>query len=193
MDFFKENSKEIRSELKDLSEDERLIAMAIVAPEVSQYSSVMDFLELRTLFIMYRNMGSGDFSVGKFQMKPSFVELIEKEISKDNKLKKQFNSYIPTGDEKEKRTTRLKRLSELEWQLKYLRVFIDLARKKTKNVKFKTSEDKLRYWATLYNSGLNIGSDKVKRMMSEQHFPHYSRKKFNYADVAVEFYKALKK
>ena len=130
--------------------------------------------------------------MGYFQMKPSFVEALELEIRKDKGLYKKYGNIIPTGNEKEVRTARLKRLSELEWQLRYLQVFIEIAKRKTEKIKWGGQEEKLRYWATLYNSGFNIDSQQVKAIQKRKGFPHGVRK-FNYSEVAVEFYKILSK
>ena len=190
LDFVKTHRQEINTQLKSLTTEERKIAISIVAPEISQYSSVTDFLELRTLFIMYRNFGRSNFSVGYFSMKPKFIESLENEIMRDKDLKKKHGFLLPKGNEKQKRETRLMRLSETEWQLKYLLAFIDVVKKKTKNIKFQNSEEKLRYWATLYNSGFYLSPDKVKSYQQKKFFPH-GKKTHNYADIAVEFYNKI--
>lgn len=190
--FLNDHSTEIRTCMPELTADEKIMALAIVAPELSQFSHVLDFVELRALFVSYRSFGRGDFSVGYFQMKPSFVETLEAEISKNKDLKKKYSSYIPTGDGKSQREQRLKRLSTLEWQLKYLEVFFKIALKKTSGIKFKDNNEKLKYLATLYNSGLNCSQTKVAEMQKKTYFPHNVRK-YNYSDVALEFYKELLK
>ena len=188
--FIEKNAKEIKANMPGLTAGERRIAMAIVAPEISQYSSVTNFMELRSLFITYRNFGRGDFSVGYFQMKPSFIEALEREIRNTKQLNKKYKGYLISGDEKSIRTERLNRLSTLDWQLKYLEVFVEIAKQKTSAIKFKNTEEKLRYWATLYNSGFNSNRTRVAEMQKKRYFPRNS-KQFNYADVAVEFYNLL--
>lgn len=190
--FIENHRQEFNSQLSSFDDETRDIAIAIVAPELSQFSNVLNFMELRTLFITYRNFGKGDFSVGYFQMKPSFIEALEKEVKSSGQLKSKYASYIPTGSDKEKRETRLNRLSELEWQLKYLALFIDVVKIKTQGIKFKTPEEKLRYWATLYNSGFNLKPERVKYYQGRKYFPHGTQK-YNYSDVAAEFYNELKK
>lgn len=190
--FVRDNARPIKQFTAGLSPSDRIVALSVVAPEISQYSRVLDFVELRTLFISYRNFGKGDFSVGYFQMKPSFIESLENEIINNKQLKKKYASYIPEGDLKEKRTTRLKRLSSLEWSLKYLEVFIEVAKNKTASISFRNIEDKVKYWATLYNSGFKSSPQRVAEMQKKKYFPH-SSKKFNYADVALEFYKEFQK
>lgn len=190
INFIKQNSGKIKEVLHRHTPEERKIAMAIVAPEISQYSSASNFLELRALFISYKNFGKGDFSVGYFQMKPSFIEALEKEISANNNLKKKYGSYLLSGTQEEIRSARLKRLSSLEWQLKYLEVFMDVARIKTAGMSFKGSMPKLRYWATLYNSGFHSSPKRVAEMQKKKYFPRKINQ-YNYADVAVEFYQLL--
>lgn len=189
--FIRQNEKTMKQCMNRLSDQERLMAMAIVAPEVSQFSNLSDFMELRTLFISYRNFGTGDFSVGQFQMKPSFVEALEKEINSNAVLKEAYSSYLPEGDDiKAVRECRLNRLASLEWQYRYLQLFIDVVKLKTKNIKFPSQNAKLRHWATLYNSGFNSTPKRVEAMQKKKLFPRNS-KKFNYADIAVEFYNKL--
>lgn len=190
--FVEENITQFKSSLSDLSPEEQLISISIVAPEISQYSDITDFIELRTLFISYRNYGKGDFSVGYFQMKPSFIEGLEREIEQNRNLKIKYFDFLPEGDEKNKRATRLKRLSSLDWQLKYLSLFMDVVKLKTSQMKFSSQTERLRYLATLYNSGFNISAKKVAEMQNKKLFPH-ARKNFNYADIAEEFYNEFKK
>ena len=190
LNFFQDNAALINKQLSDLPEEEKKMALAIVAPEVSQYSSVVNFLEMRSLFIMYRSYGKGDFSVGHFSMKPSFVEALEKEISEGGYLPEKYKSYIPEGEPKEQRTTRLKRLGDEKWQLRYLKVFIDVVKEKTKDINFPNLESKLKYWATLYNAGFDSSPEKVKSCQQKKQFPHNS-KQFNYSDIVVEFFEAM--
>ena len=191
IEFINNHKEVINRQLKELTKEEKDIAIAIVAPEISQYSTMKNFIELRTLFVMYRNYGRADFSVGYFAMKPSFVEALETEIINDKSLLKNYSGYLPTGDEVTKRETRLKRLSSIQWQLNYLKLFIVVVKKKTKDINFKDPEIKLRYWATLYNSGFNKKPNEVKSYQQKKLFPHGSNK-FNYSDIAVEFYKQIK-
>ena len=161
MDYVASHQDEINTSLENLKPDERNIALAIVAPELSQYSTICDFMELNTLYALYVSTGSGNFSVGPFQMKPSFAEILE--------------------------IKSLKRLSTLEGELEYLVLFIEAVRRQTADITFTNDIEKLRYWATLYNSGLSLTPENVKEAQTKKLFPRF-RKSFNYADVAVEFY-----
>lgn len=190
--FINDNKTVVREALSALSKDEQLIALSIVAPEISQFSSVLDFVELRTLYIMYLNTGQADFSVGYFQMKPSFIELLEKQIKRSKHLYSKYKDVIPTGSNRRKREFRLKKLSSLSGQLRYLAAFIDIVNQTTSSLHFTTSEEKLRHWATLYNSGLKLKEPDVLRFQKLNLFPKFE-KRFNYSSVSVEFYYELKK
>lgn len=191
-EFCRENIKDISAGLAGLAPEERLMAIALVAPEISQFSEFCDFLELRTLYAVYVNTGKSDFSVGLFQMKPSFVEDLEFHIKKDKELRRRYSSLLPKGSEKEQRRFRLTNLSTLQGQLKYLEVFIEIAKRKTKSLSAQDEMDKLRYWATLYNSGLNRPEEDIRRLEKVKMFPKFSRQ-YNYSDVCVEFYNKLMK
>ena len=189
--FINENKSQICSILYDLSAEEQLIAVSIVAPEISQFSSFLNYFELRTLFVMYLNTGNADFSVGHFQMKPSFVENLEKKALVSKRLKEKFKDLIPSGSKREKRKFRLNKLSSLAGQLKYLRLFIEITRTKTNDMKFNDSSAKLRYWATLYNSGMDLNESEVLRLQEVNLFPKFERK-YNYSSVSIEYYYKLK-
>lgn len=188
--FICDNKEEFSQSLHKFSGKEQLMAISIIAPELSQFSNIYDAIEMRTLFAFYVNMGKADFSVGYFQMKPSFIEEIEGIVQKNKILKKQYSGLIPKGSSKEKRRFRLNNLSTLSGQLHYLCLFVDIVKQKTFHMKFADDEEKLRYWATLYNCGLDLSPEEVKERQNIKQFPHFS-KRFNYSDIAIEFYKML--
>lgn len=195
LDFIKEHRDSANIALKHLTPQEKLMAMAIVAPEVSQYSHVMDFVELRSMFVIYVHQGAGDFSVGRFQMKPSFLETLERKISSNAELSSRYSPWIADvlaqADIKEKRRMRLRRLDDVGWQLKYLAMFFEIAKRQTSQITFKDDDERVRYFATLYNSGLTSDPARVRRMMQRKLFPRHTGR-FNYSDVAAEFYEELK-
>ena len=54
------------------------LAIAIIFPEFVRYSALRDKMEISLLKTLYINLGEdyANFSIGQFQMKPSFAELI---------------------------------------------------------------------------------------------------------------------
>lgn len=189
------NASMIATEASSLTPQQIAIAKAIVAPEVSQYSHVLDYVQLRSLYFTYIYQGVGDFSVGRFQMKPSFLEEVERDIAADAVLKKRYGHWLKditaAPDDKARRRERLKRLEDDRWQVRYLVMFMALAEKRTAGRRFATPEDKVRHFATLYNSGLHISDAKAEQMKKRKLFPRDNRD-FNYADIAAEFFKRFK-
>lgn len=190
-DYFRSKRDSVNTIMASLTPQERRMAISIVAPEVSLYNSVLDFVELRSLFVLYVQQGGGNFSVGRFQMKPSFVEMLETEIKRYPDLKAQYGKWLADVDSvtdlKEKRRIRLRHLDDDNWQMRYLTMFFQLAKKRTENMKFNSPAEQLKYFATLYNSGLKITPQKVAEMQRRNMFPRRGRQ-FNYANVAEEFY-----
>ena len=92
IDYFKQHT-EIQSELRrHLNEEDCEIAQVIVMPEFSVFSKTCDVLEYRTMCLFYILYGNTDFSIGHYQMKPSFIETLETYISKDKNLKKKYQN-----------------------------------------------------------------------------------------------------
>ena len=54
------------------------LAVAVVFPELVRYSALRDKMEITLLKALYINLGDNyaNFSIGQFQMKPSFAEMI---------------------------------------------------------------------------------------------------------------------
>ena len=58
--------------------------LAIVFPELIRYSKLQDVIESNDLKVLYVQFGDtySNFSIGRFQMKPSFCEQLEKDYNK---------------------------------------------------------------------------------------------------------------
>ena len=169
---------------------------SIVAPEISQYSSIYNEAELYSLKVMYSQYGKdySNFSIGYFQMKPSFIESLEEFIMENPKELKKFNYILIEGPQsKNSRIKRLERLSSLKWQFKYLSAFCAIVQLRFKNESFESNEDKLKFYATAYNSGFNQSLYHLKKMQQKKFFPRISLNKFNYADVSYLFYQNINK
>jgi hypothetical protein len=54
------------------------LAIAVIFPELVRYSALRDKMEITLLKALYINLGEdyANFSIGQFQMKPSFAEII---------------------------------------------------------------------------------------------------------------------
>lgn len=191
LEYF-ETHREIQKELKHyLSNEENNIALAIVAPEVSMYSLVEEFVEYKTMCMFYILYGSADFSIGCFQMKPSFAEVIEQRITIRKELKKFSKLLIKSDNEREERKIRLDRLMQPIWQARYLAAFVAISKQETDNIGIETLSEKIKYWATLYNSGLDLTEAQVRNMQNRHLFPRFYGG-HNYGEAALDFYYHIK-
>jgi hypothetical protein len=164
---------------------------AIVAPELTQFSYLSNKLETYSLKVLYVQGGKSysNFSIGYFQMKPSFVELLENAATKDTALKAKYATCLfDNSNERVARATRIDRLNTVEWQIIYLSLFCEILQKRFNNISFATTEDRLRFYASAYNCGFHKSEQQIKETEQKALFPHFSRQKFRYSDIAFWFY-----
>lgn len=171
-------------------------AKAIIFPEVIRYSVLKDKMELQGLFTLYVQYGSNyaNFSVGRFQMKPTFAELIEKDINTNLGIKPEKYA-IDTLFTSSSRLTRIKRLESPRWQVQYLIWFIRLMDKKYPEGNWNSNSEKLVFYATAYNCGYTNTKTYINEMRKRQLF-HTSLfdtgTKYNYADICLSYLKKCK-
>ena len=169
---------------------------AIVAPELTQYSYLSNKIETYSLKVFYVQRGKAysDFSIGYFQMKPSFIERLEETAKADASLKIKYAACLfDNPDERAARVSRIDRLNTVEWQITYLALFCEIMQKKFGNLSFTTPEEKLQFYASAYNCGFHKSEQHIKDMAQKAFFPRFSRKKFKYSDISVWFYREITK
>jgi hypothetical protein len=180
-----------------LPPEETRIALAVVFPEIIRYSHLQDRIQVRALKVLYVQYGRkyADFSVGHFQMKPSFIEQLEGDWNSLSSAEEKAAAGFPAfagGETSEARKNRILRLDDLRWQVDYLRVFMAVMQKRYGRIAFGSAEDRLRFYATAYNAGFAAGEEKLRRAMGERrfHLELFSPKRtYGYADVAVFFFR----
>ena len=102
--FIKRNRKLFIEKSSEYRADTAVIT-SVIFPEVLRYSIFKNYFETKGLELIYTKYGKkyADFSVGYFQMKPSFVESLEKHVPKTDGLSEEFG-HIPidnnTGERK---------------------------------------------------------------------------------------------
>lgn len=173
--------------LTDLLDQDRELAtcaLSVVAPEICQWGTLRASAEIVALRGLYIAAGKGDFSIGPFQMKPSFAE----------KMEAAHPGLRPPGaDSYAVRRERLERLCCWEGQLPYLAAFVRDASEILDSWGVTDSSERLAYMATLYNGGLSITRERADYLLSLKQFPHVGVRKFNYASAALEFYPLVKR
>ena len=135
--------------------------------------------------------------MGAFQIKPSFIEQLEQEILKNKNLAKKYSFLLfnDTLPEKSARAIRLHRLKSIQYQIVYVCCFHEIMNLKHKDRNFKNTIEKIRLYATAYNSGMNLSYEALIKMQKVKLFPEgkicLKCRNYNYSDVVIEFYKNL--
>ncbi len=193
INFCTKNKKEFTAILQKHGIVEQ-ISSAIVFPELIRYNRFRDFAETSALELLYINHGKkvADFSIGRFQMKPSFVETIETLLRNDSLLKNEFDCELkyPTADSSEIRKIRLDRLKNQEWQFLYLACFIKLAEKAYSNYMNDNPENQLLILSSAYNRGFGATYDELKILSETKTFPYGNKHlgRYSYYDIAKFYY-----
>jgi hypothetical protein len=177
--------------LQELPKEKGKIIYSIVAPEVAMYKSFLNLMETGAAEIFYVNMGGeyGNFSLGIFQMKPSFIEKIEGDYKKYCKRGEYLNRlrYAHDLNMDEIRGERIVRLKLEEWQQIYLICFYEILEVKYAN-KFPDLREKISFYAAAYNYGFQSNYDEIKRWEKKISFPGRTEKSIvSYSKLAVEF------
>ncbi|MDH7513015.1 MAG: hypothetical protein QHH14_08725 [Clostridiales bacterium] len=170
--------------------------MAVVFPEIIRFKSLEDQIQVRALKVLYVQYGRkyADFSVGHFQMKPTFAEQIERDYNRLFSAEEKAAAEIApfdTDDSSPLRKKRVVRLDDLQWQVRYLRLFMMVMGKLYQDRAFDDDLEKLRFYATAYTTGYNRGEKTIRRMMLARHFHVqllFPKTRYSYADIAVFFF-----
>lgn len=165
------------------------LAYAVVFPSLTRYSAIKDIMETGGMKTLYVQSGRkyAKYTVGRFQMKPAFAELVERNVIRykiwDYKFKLTNNA--------KSRSERAKRLDSPQWQVQYLILYIKVMDKRFSHLKWKTPEDKVRFYATAFNVGFNKNERTIKYLMSRRSILKRSKdmkSKVRHGDIAGWFY-----
>lgn len=178
------------------------MAEAVVFPELVRYGACQDYIETAVVYGSYVAIGSSgfNFSIGRFQMKPSFAEALEKRWMQTD-FAVTYETFFDTDDTSYARKTRLSRLSDGFWQSVYLAIFIKLFQYDY-HIEGLTEEQQVVLAATAYNAGCEWGgsgeTDVLEEKSTEMLFhtdflPSEATSYYSYSDIAVEYWKERKR
>lgn len=173
---------------------DKAFLFAMVAPEVSQFGTVSETLQTSVVEALYTQFGASyaNFSIGYFQMKPTFIEELEAYVLANPKTFKAYlaiSNYGQLTSDTDIRGERIKRLKNIRWQMHYLATCYSILSSRFESKLFKTNTEKLRFFATAYNLGFKESSERIKSWESVKHFPSKTAKyRYSYAEVAEMFY-----
>ena len=169
------------------------LAIAIIFPELVRYSALRDKMEISVLKALYINLGEdyANFSIGQFQMKPSFAEIIRIESSSVMRQRSgiKFKKLTEYDDIKEYRKSIVNDLENPEIQFNYLVAFLKICEKKF-DINMKNEKDKLKFLATAYNYGIDKSILQINSMIDKKffHAKLLKSENYSYAEVSLFWY-----
>ncbi len=169
------------------------LAIAIVFPELVRYSAIKDEIEIGLLKTLYVNLGKeySDFSIGAFQMKPSFAETIRDESATYLGRRSGIIFKTPTDYDniKDFRKSIISDLEDPEGQVIYLITFIKICEKKF-NLNRLDEPGLVKFLATAYNFGIDKTALEIVHMTDKKFFSPklIKTETYSYADVSLFWY-----
>ena len=169
------------------------LAIGIIFPELVRYSALKDKIEIGLLKTLYVNLGNdyANFSIGIFQMKPSFAESIREESSAylGRRSGISFKAVTSYDDIKDYRKSIIRDLEDPQGQVIYLISFIQICEKKF-NLNRLDEVRLLKFLATAYNFGIDKKALEIVHMTDKKFFSTklISSDKYSYADVSIFWY-----
>jgi len=165
-------------------------AVAVVFPELVRYSALRDKMEIALLKTLYRNLGDdyADFSVGVFQVKPSFAEKIIGETS-GTRTGRFFKTRNEFPNDYQFRANIITELEDPQKEFRYVMAFMKICKGK-----FTISGDesaRIAFLATAYNTGFWKSEEDIREMTEKKFFNArlFKTENYSYADVALYWYK----
>jgi hypothetical protein len=170
------------------------LAIAIVFPELVRYSALRDKMEITMLKTLYVNLGEdyANFSIGQFQMKPAFAEIIREESQAVSGRRSgiAFREKPDFDDIKDFRKSIVADLEDMKSEFNYLVAFIKLCEKKYK-MNRKDEVFRLKFLATAYNYGIDKSASQIESMADKKFFNTrlFKTENYSYADVSLFWYR----
>ena len=190
--FLEENNSWIKSSLEKYNIPYRE-TIAVIFPELVRYSAIRDKMEITLLKTLYRNLGDdyADFSVGVFQIKPSFAERI-RTLAPDVMGKKAVSLFKKRKSYKYDHDYRAAIINDLEdpkRELNYIIAFYIICRDRF-NPDQMDEESKIKFLSTAYNSGFWKSKEDIMNMEEKKFFntKMFRTENYSYADVALYWY-----
>lgn len=176
----------------DLPSDE---LASIAFPELIRYSAFKDFFETQAVQQLYIESGAeyANFSIGKFQMRPSFLAQME-EVAQAYPAIQARHAWVlqREASAKEQRRKRVSQLSSPLGQIKALCVFYELALARYPELAPYPAAKRVRYLAVLYNHGFVEELEELQPWLQRRSFPygwkHSPEHQHPYSAIAQYFY-----
>jgi hypothetical protein len=158
-----------------------------------RYSALRDKMEITLLKTLYVNLGEdyANFSIGQFQMKPSFAEMIREEAPAvlGRRSGITFKNRSDFDDIKDFRKTIIKDLEDPKSQMNYLIAFIKICEKNFKTGR-RDELSQVKFLATAYNFGIDKKEVDIESMIGKKFFNTklFKTENYSYAEVSIFWY-----
>lgn len=170
------------------------VAIAVIFPELVRYSALRDKMEITLLKALYVNLGEdyANFSIGQFQMKPSFAENIREKAPSVLARKSgiAFKNLSEFANIKNYRKSIIVDLEDPKTQFNYLIAFIKICEKNFKTNRL-SEVARVRFLSTAYNFGFENSADQIENMIDKKFFNTklFSTVNYSYADVSLFWFR----
>lgn len=169
------------------------VGIAIIFPELVRYSALRDKMETTLLKTLYVNLGEeyANFSIGHFQMKPSFAEIV-----RQNYTPGVLRNWIPSfrgpsyyDNIREFRKSIIADLEDTRKEFNYLVAFIHIC-EKTYRTDRMDDITRLKFLATAYNYGIDKTKEQIDSMTGKKFFNTklFRTQNYSYAGVSLFWY-----
>ena len=191
----------INEVLTENCEPSLIFSLSIAAPEHIRYQELSNLMEVQALRLLYAELGSEqvDFSVGYFQMKPSFVETLEDRIRNDEALQDQYADLIGyyASELSAIRQERIDRILNVKYCKRYLMAFEQILRKEYKaDLDPLSPKEQLHFMATAYNMGWGHSTKDIQTYQTRKRFPYgagYIGEQHAFGDLSIRIFDHLNK
>jgi hypothetical protein len=193
LDYLGSRLASLVATLRDADQDPGLL-VSVVFPELVRYSIIRDRIETTGLKVFYVHLGGefADFSIGRFQMKPSFIEELEAAVRRYRLWAfSDVIDYGAAGGERDLRRERVRRLEQESWQERYLACFGAVLACRFPREQTMEPVERIEFAAAAYNRGFWKSEGDIRRSAQMALFPYgteYPGPQYRYSDVAVGFY-----
>jgi hypothetical protein len=194
LNYFAKNKPVIEEKFNSYGTDKQLI-VPVIFPERVRFSMIRDLIETIAVEDVYIEYGPDyvDFSIGDFQLKPTFASKIEKALLDSASMREKYSVLLKFKETELKkiRKERVERLKSKEFQLIYIAAFYDIVIHRF-DLSKKTQDEKVEFIATAYNYGFLSNQTEIEEHISDRYFPFgskYKGKQYAYSDVAVYFFR----
>jgi hypothetical protein len=168
------------------------VAIAVIFPELVRYSALRDKMEISILKTLYINLGDdyADFSIGVFQMKPSFAERIREDAPRIAGQKKGLLDKSSRYDDiKEFRRSVVNGLENPKTQIYYLIAFIKICQERYEYDR-RDIPSQIIFLSTAYNYGFDKTLSQIDSMSARKFFNTrlFKTVNYSYSDVSLYWY-----